>query len=77
MKLKQVQIPNSLATFIMERISPIHQDYINSQIQSVKFLGVPQKFGIKELMISCYTQGLQDAEAAIKQTKKLKLTQSK
>ena len=60
-------IPPDMARVLYERVSPYLQKYHQEQANWSRMLHAkgPPLFGLKELMLSCYAQGLTDANEAL------------
>lgn len=67
----KIEIPKENAKLIHERISVFLEMYNKEQALQTRFFDEPVKneFDLKALCYSCYTQGLRDAQEAIKNSK--------
>ncbi len=65
--LKDLQIPKEHAVVVWDRIQPYIRKHYNSMKLNSLYIDIPSKpFGMKELLISVYTQGLVDGNQIIK-----------
>lgn len=66
-KLIDLKIPDKSATFMLGRVAPFVDKFHNHQNRQAKSsYNFTENFGIRELVISAYAQGLSDGSEALK-----------
>lgn len=61
-KLDILEIPEKHAKVALKRLSPFVEKYHRDQLLELKLGSFRNQFGLRELLISVYTQGVIDGE---------------